>query len=71
MYYYESQPCILTQVVYIGVFIMGVIGSMGMGASVALLSAIIPKDRMAQYSAMSSNAWQIGAIVGPILGLSY
>ncbi len=68
MYYYESQPCILTQVVYIGVFIMGVIGSMGMGASVALFSAIIPKDRMAQYSAMSSNAWQIGAIVGPILG---
>jgi MFS family permease len=68
MYNYQSQPSILTQVVYIGVFVMGIIGSMGMGASVALFSAIIPKDRMAQYSAMSSNAWQIGAIIGPILG---
>lgn len=68
MYNYQSQPSILTKVVYIGVFVMGIIGSMGMGASVALFSAIIPKDRMAQYSAMSSNAWQIGAIIGPILG---
>lgn len=68
MNYFQSNPDILTEVVYISVFLMGVIGSMGMGASVALFSAIIPKDRMAQYSAMSSNAWQIGAIVGPILG---
>lgn len=68
MNYFQSNPDILTEVVYISVFLMGVIGSMGMGASVALFSAIIPKDRMAQYSAMSSNAWQIGAIIGPILG---
>ena len=68
MHYFQSKPTILTQVIYLGVFVIGVIGSMSMGASVALFSAIIPKDRMAQYSAMSSNAWQIGAIVGPILG---
>lgn len=54
--------------IYACVFLMGVVGSMGMGASVSLFSSIIPKSQMAQYSALNSNAWQIGAVVGPIIG---
>jgi MFS family permease len=68
MTYFHNQNSIIKNCIFLGVFLMGVIGSMGMGASVALLSSIIPRDQMAQYSAMSSNAWQIGAVVGPILG---
>lgn len=68
MTYFHNQNSIIKNCIFLGVFFLGVIGSMGMGASVALLSSIIPRDQMAQYSAMSSNAWQIGAVVGPILG---
>lgn len=54
--------------IYACIFLMGVIGSMGMGAAFSLFSSMIPKDKMAEYSAMNSNAWQIGAVVGPIIG---
>ncbi|MBL7789190.1 MAG: MFS transporter [Chitinophagales bacterium] len=68
MTFLQGQNSKLEIILYLGVFLMGVVGSMGMGASVALLSSIIPRSEMAKYSAMSSNAWQIGAVVGPILG---
>jgi MFS family permease len=58
----------LKYIIYFCVFLMGLIGSMGMGATVAILSSIIPQDQMAKYSAISSNSWQLGAIVGPIIG---
>ena len=68
MTYFQGQNSILKICIYLGVFFIGVMCSMGMGASVSLLSSIIPRDQMAQFSAMSSNAWQIGAVAGPILG---
>lgn len=66
--YFQGHNQTITHCIYVLVFLIGVVGSMGMGASVALFSSFIPRDKMAQYSAMNSNAWQIGAIVGPIIG---
>lgn len=68
MHVFRGQNSVISQCIYIGVFIMGVIGSMGMGASFALFSSFIPREKMAEYTALNSNAWQIGAVVGPIIG---
>jgi len=68
MFLFKNNHQELKYLIYLTVFLMGVIGSMGMGASVALFSSIIPKDKMAKYSAISSNSWQIGAVIGPIIG---
>jgi MFS family permease len=50
------------------VFIMGILGSMGGTASTTLFSLLIPAENKARYSAINSNAWQLGAVIGPILG---
>jgi MFS family permease len=54
--------------VYALVFLIGIIGSLGIGASVALFSSLMTKENMPKYTAISSSSWQIGAIVGTILG---
>jgi len=68
IYSFRGQNLVISYCIYTGVFIMGVIGSMGMGASFAMFTSIIPRDKMAQYTALNSNAWQIGAVIGPIIG---
>jgi MFS family permease len=68
MYVLDGKSRVLEQVLYGFVFIMGLIGSLGATASVTMFSSLIPKDDMPRYSAINSNAWQVGAIVGPVLG---
>lgn len=63
---YDKDLFILS--VYIIVFLIGLIGSMGIGASVSLFSSLMLKENMPKYTAISSSSWQIGAIVGTILG---
>jgi MFS family permease len=50
------------------VFVMGILGSMGGTASTTLFSLLIPAENKARYSAINSNSWQLGAVIGPILG---
>lgn len=64
----KDNPTAIRHSIYIIVFLMGLVGSMGASASVSLFSLIIPRDQTAKYSAINSNAWQIGAVVGPIIG---
>lgn len=64
----EDQPTAIRHSIYVIVFCMGLIGSMGASASISMFSLIIPRDLTAKYSAINSNAWQIGAVVGPIIG---
>jgi MFS family permease len=54
--------------IYTLVFLMGLIGSIGPSASFSIFSHIIPRSLSAKASAINSNSWQIGAIIGPILG---
>jgi MFS family permease len=66
--HFRGQNSTLTQIVYAAVFLMGVIGSLGVGASFAMFSNIIPKEKIVEYSAWNSYSWQIGAVVGPLIG---
>ena len=68
VYFFKENPIYLKYAFFGIVFIMGLIGSLGPSASVSMFSHIIPKDQTPRYSAINSNAWQIGAILGPILG---
>lgn len=51
----------------------GFINAFGPPASVSTLSQLIPKTLMPRAAATSSSAWQIGAVLGPLMGavLSY
>jgi MFS family permease len=68
VYLFQENPIFLKYSFFGIVFVMGLIGSLGPSASVSMFSHIIPKDQTPRYSAINSNAWQIGAILGPILG---
>ncbi len=68
VYFFQENPISLKYSFFGIVFMMGLIGSLGPSASVSMFSHIIPKDQTPRYSAINSNAWQIGAILGPILG---
>lgn len=67
MYILKNDINAIKTSVFIIVFLMGIVGSLAPAASTTLFSHIIPKEHIARYSAMSSNAWQIGAVLGPIL----
>lgn len=65
---YSSDKKNLEVIIYLIVFLMGVVGSMGGSASVTLFSLLIPREKTAQYSAINSNSWMMGATLGPIIG---
>ncbi len=57
-----------------GLLIMrGAMNSFAPSASVSTLSLMVPKTIMPKAAAISSTAWQVGAVVGPLTGafLSY
>jgi MFS family permease len=57
-----------TWLIYGGTFIGGALRSFVSPASFALLGGIIPRRLYAGASTWSSSAWQLGAVLGPILG---
>ncbi|MCU0329295.1 MAG: MFS transporter [Chitinophagales bacterium] len=48
-------------------FVIGVLSSFMPAASISTLSYIIKDHDIPRYSALSSNAWQLGSISGPII----
>ena len=54
--------------VYGGIFVGGIIRSFLSPASFSLLGLILPKHLYANGSTWSSASWQIGAVLGPLLG---
>ncbi len=65
-FHFQKTPLIFS--IYVLVFVMGLIGSLGIGSSSALFSSLMNRNEMPKYTAISSNSWQIGALVGTVLG---
>lgn len=60
----EHTICLL----YFILILRGLGNAFGPPASVSTLSQIIPKSLMPRAAATSSSAWQIGAVLGPLMG---
>lgn len=67
MYFLNDSPYLIP-LIFVIILIMGLVGSLGPSASVSIFSHIISKENTPRFAAINSNVWQIGAIVGPIIG---
>lgn len=67
MYFLQNLPYLIP-IIFVIILIMGLVGSLGPSASVSIFSHIISKEDTPRFAAINSNVWQIGAIVGPIIG---
>ena len=67
MYFLQNSPYLIP-LIFVIILIMGLVGSLGPSASVSIFSHIISKEDTPRFAAINSNVWQIGAIVGPIIG---
>lgn len=54
--------------IYVGVFIGGMLRAFLSPSNFALLGMIVPKRLYANATTWSSTAWQLGAVIGPLLG---
>jgi MFS family permease len=66
--YFLQNTSYLIPLIFVIILIMGLVGSLGPSASVSIFSHIISKEDTPRFAAINSNVWQIGAIVGPIIG---
>jgi MFS family permease len=53
--------------IYFGIFIGGVLRAFVSPAAFALLGLLVPRKEYPNASTWSSTAWQIGAVIGPLL----
>ena len=67
MYFLQNSPYLIP-IIFVIILIMGLVGSLGPSASVSIFSHIISKEDTPRFAAINSNVWQIGAIIGPIIG---
>lgn len=58
----------ITWLIYAGVFIGGGIRAFLSPSSFALMGMIVPRRLYANATTWSSTAWQLGAVIGPLLG---
>jgi MFS family permease len=56
------------QLIYAGVFIGGALRAFISPASFALVGLLVPRRLYANAGTWSSSSWQLGAIIGPLLG---
>ena len=69
LHYFKYLPTHLTiNLLYLTLVLRGFINAFGPPSSVSTLSIIIPKNLMPRAAATSSSAWQIGAVLGPLMG---
>lgn len=54
--------------IYLGVFTGGAIRAFASPSNFALLGLLVPKRLYANATTWSSTAWQMGAVIGPLLG---
>jgi len=54
--------------IYAGIFIGGVLRAFLGPSSFALLGLLVPREHYANATTWSSTSWQIGAVLGPLLG---
>ena len=58
----------VVRLVYLGIFIGGALRAFVSPAAFALLGMLVPRKFYANAGTWSSSAWQMGAIVGPLIG---
>ena len=54
--------------IYTGIFLGGIVRAFVSPSSFSLLGMLLPKKRYVNATTWSSTAWQIGAVIGPLLG---
>ncbi len=54
--------------IYVGIFAGGALRAFLSPASFALMGMLVPRDLYPNATTWSSTSWQIGAVVGPLLG---
>jgi MFS family permease len=55
-------------IIYIGIFAGGILRAFVSPASFALMGMLVPRELYANATTWSSTSWQIGAVIGPLLG---
>lgn len=63
-----SGVTLITWLIYSGVFIGGAIRAFLSPANFALLGMIVPRKHYTSATTWSSTSWQLGAVLGPLLG---
>lgn len=58
----------IVQLIYAGIFLGGVLRAFLSPAAFALVGLLVPRRHYANAGTWSSSSWQLGAIVGPLLG---
>jgi len=58
----------ISWLIYLGIFIGGVIRAFLSPSNFSLLGMIIPRRLYANATTWSSSAWQLGGVIGPLLG---
>jgi len=61
----------LVRMIYAGVFLGGVLRAFISPASFAIMGMLVPRKHYPNATAWSSTSWQVGAVIGPLLGGGY
>lgn len=64
----DHDKQLLVHLIYAGIFIGGVLRAFLSPSSFALMGMLVPKKLYPNASTWSSSAWQLGAVLGPLLG---
>ncbi|HRO42807.1 MAG TPA: MFS transporter [Flavipsychrobacter sp.] len=59
---------VVTNLIYAGFFINGVIRAFLSPSTFSLLGLLVPRKHLANGATWSSTSWQTGAVIGPLLG---
>jgi len=66
-FYNHAGTNLTVHLIYVGVFIGGILRAFLSPSSFALMSMLIPRKEYANATTWSSTAWQAGFVIGPIL----
>lgn len=64
----DHDKQLLVHFIYAGIFIGGVLRAFLSPSSFALMGMLVPKKLYPNASTWSSSAWQLGAVLGPLIG---
>lgn len=64
----KLPPMSIVHLIYGGIFIGGMLRAFLSPSTFALMGMLLPRDHYPNASTWSSSAWQMGAILGPLLG---
>jgi MFS family permease len=62
------EPMQMVHLIYAGIFVGGMLRAFISPSTFALMGMLVPRDLYPNASTWSSSAWQMGAILGPLIG---